>query len=169
VATASARDLEASSVRVGDGCLGHHGAGATVLANTERGGVGLHLAAGAFVLGITIVRLSGQANAARTGTLRSGSTGTSRPLLRLITAGIIVDDQMAEGVREEPGAVPGREPVGDDILRFTDPGLGDHRTHRFGQWWARAQRGSIGRNLPSVGSPTQISTPSPKARYGRQV
>jgi hypothetical protein len=39
----------------------------------------------------------------------------------LIITGIVVDDQVAECVRVEPRAVPGVEPIGDDVLGFTDP------------------------------------------------
>ena len=39
---------------------------------------------------------------------------------------IVVDDQVAEGVRVEPRAMPRIEPVGDHILRLADAGFCDH-------------------------------------------
>ena len=35
---------------------------------------------------------------------------------QVIITSIVVDADVAEGVRVEPGAVPGVEPVGDDVL-----------------------------------------------------
>jgi hypothetical protein len=44
--------------------------------------------------------------------------------------------------------VPRVEPVGDDVLRFTDAGLGDDSAHRFQQWRTRGERGLLGGHLP---------------------
>jgi hypothetical protein len=78
----------------------------------------------------------------------------------LIITGIVVDEQVTEGVRVEPGAVPRIEPVGDDILGFTDPSLLITALTDSG---SGGRAGSEGRSVatsPSAGNPSQIRTPS---------
>jgi hypothetical protein len=46
----------------------------------------------------------------------------------MFIAGFIVNDEVTEGVRVKPRAVPRVETVGDHVLGFADAWLGDHST-----------------------------------------
>ena len=74
---------------------------------------------------MTMVRVSGQLNSARTGTpqvrLSRNVTSTTSTCS---STGLVVDDQVAERVRVEPRAVPRVEPVGDHVLRLADARAG---------------------------------------------
>ena len=80
---------------------------------------------------MTMVRASGQANSARTGTpSRAGEPERHVHHEDLVVAGVVVDDEVAERIRVVPGAVPRVEPVGDDVVRLADAGDLDDRGDR---------------------------------------
>ena len=72
-------------------------------------------------IAITIVRASGQLNTARTGMPEPAAEPEGHVDHEvLVGTRVVVDGQMAERVRVEPGTVPGIEPVGHDVAGFAD-------------------------------------------------
>ena len=113
----------------------------------ERGGVGLHHAAGA--LAVDDAHHDGAGvRAAELGADRH-PPGAAQPEghvhhQHMFVGGLVVDDQMAERVRVEPTPVPGIEPIGDHVLRLAHARMRDHRADRLGERRPRRQRRPFG-------------------------